>query len=98
MFNSAASARYRSSAQEFIPKRRTVMAQVIHTGLIMLLAVLHLASVSGCAIVQYGTHANEGPVLTPPVPTRATTKISSSDLKNGTFLGIAMSGGGSRAA
>jgi NTE family protein len=74
------------------------MAQVIYTGLIMLLAALHLASVSGCAIVAYGTHANEGPVLTPPTPTRATTKISSSDLKNGTFIGIAMSGGGSRAA
>jgi NTE family protein len=74
------------------------MAQVIHTGVIMLLAAFHLASVSGCAIVQYGTHANEGPVLTSPSPTRATTKISSSDLKNGTFIGIAMSGGGSRAA
>jgi NTE family protein len=74
------------------------MAQVIHTGLIMLLAAFHLASFSGCAIVAYGTHANEGPVLTPPNPTRATTKISSSDLKNGTFIGIAMSGGGSRAA
>jgi NTE family protein len=74
------------------------MVQVIHTGLIMLLAAFHLASVSGCAIVEYGTHANEGPVLTSPSPTRATTKISSSDLKNGTFIGIAMSGGGSRAA
>jgi NTE family protein len=74
------------------------MTQVIHTGLVMLLAAFHLASVSGCAIVQYGTHANEGPVLTSPSPTRATTKISSSDLKNGTFIGIAMSGGGSRAA
>ncbi len=74
------------------------MAQVIHTGLIMLLAVFHLASVSGCTIVEYGTHTNEGPVLTAPVPTRATTKISSSDLKNGIFLGIGMSGGGSRAA
>src|SRR5688500_1787049 len=74
------------------------MAQVAHTGLIMLLAVFHLASLSGCAIVEYGTHANEGPVLTAPVPTRATTKISPSDLKNGIFLGIGMSGGGSRAA
>jgi NTE family protein len=74
------------------------MAQVIHTGVIMLVAAFHLASVSGCAIVEYGTHANEGPVLTSPSPTRATTKISSSDLKNGTFIGIAMSGGGSRAA
>jgi NTE family protein len=74
------------------------MARVIHTRLIMLLAAFHLASVSGCAIVEYGTHANEGPVLTAPVPTRATTKISSSDLKNGIFLGIGMSGGGSRAA
>ena len=74
------------------------MAQLIHTGLIILLAAFHLASVSGCAIVAYGTHANEGPVLTSPTPTRATTKISSSDLKNGTFIGIAMSGGGSRAA
>jgi hypothetical protein len=74
------------------------MAQVIHTGVIMLLAAFHLASVSGCAIVQYGTHANEGPVLISPTPTRATTKIASSDLKNGTFIGIAMSGGGSRAA
>ncbi|HET9296411.1 MAG TPA: patatin-like phospholipase family protein [Candidatus Binatia bacterium] len=74
------------------------MAQVIHTGLMIMLAAFHLASVSGCAIVQYGTHANEGPVLTSPAPTRATTKISSSDLKNGTFIGIGMSGGGSRAA
>ena len=74
------------------------MAQVMHTGLIILLTAFHLASVSGCAIVAYGTHANEGPVLTSPTPTRATTKISSSDLKNGTFIGIAMSGGGSRAA
>ena len=74
------------------------MAQVIHMGLIMLLATFQLAFLSGCAIVQYGTHANEGPVLTSPVPTRATTKISSSDLKNGIFIGIAMSGGGSRAA
>jgi NTE family protein len=74
------------------------MAQVIRTGILMLLAAFHLASVSGCAIVQYGTHANEGPVLTAPSPTRATTVISASDLKNGTFLGIGMSGGGSRAA
>jgi NTE family protein len=74
------------------------MAQVIHKGLMIMLAAFHLASVSGCAIVQYGTHANEGPVLTSPAPTRATTKISSSDLKNGTFIGIGMSGGGSRAA
>ena len=74
------------------------MAQVIHTGLIILLAAFHLASVSGCAIVAYGTHANEGPVLTPPSSTRATTSISYDDLKDGLFLGIAMSGGGSRAA
>jgi NTE family protein len=74
------------------------MAQVVHTGFVIILAAFHLASVSGCAIFQYGTHANEGPVITSPRATRATTKISSSDLKNGTFIGIAMSGGGSRAA
>ena len=74
------------------------MAQVVHMGFMIILAAFHLASVSGCAIVQSGTHANEGPVITSPKSTRATTKISSSDLKNGTFIGIAMSGGGSRAA
>ncbi|HEX7226612.1 MAG TPA: hypothetical protein VF353_02460, partial [Candidatus Binatia bacterium] len=74
------------------------MAQVVHMGFMIILAAFHLASVSGCAIVQYGTHANEGPVLTPPSPTRATTNISYDDLKDGLFLGIAMSGGGSRAA
>ena len=74
------------------------MAQLLHTGRIVLLTAFHLAFVSGCAMVQYGTHANKGPVLTAPSSTRATTKISSSDLKNGIFLGIAMSGGGSRAA
>jgi NTE family protein len=74
------------------------MPKLLRTARIMLLAAFHLAFVSGCAVVQYGTHANRGPVLTAPSPTRATTKISSSDLSSGIFLGIAMSGGGSRAA
>jgi NTE family protein len=57
-----------------------------------------LIPLSACSILPIGTNANVGPVITRPMPTRATEVISPLDLKDGIFLGIAMSGGGSRAA
>jgi predicted acylesterase/phospholipase RssA len=57
-----------------------------------------LVAFPGCSILPIGTNANVGPVITSPMPTRATEVISPLDLKDGVFLGIAMSGGGSRAA
>src|ERR687895_29635 len=57
-----------------------------------------LVTLPGCSILPIGTNANVGPVITRPMPTRATEVISPLDLKDGVFLGIAMSGGGSRAA
>ena len=73
-------------------KRKTTKA-VIRSLATLLLAV----GLSGCSIFPFGTRANEGPT-TVLKPTRATTRITLSDLPNGVFVGIAMSGGGSRAA
>src|SRR5919106_281021 len=65
----------------------------------ILITVFHLACLSGCAVFPVWSNANVGPVLIRPNPTRATTRVDSTkDLKEGVFLGIAMSGGGSRAA
>lgn len=64
-----------------------------------LAAVLLLVGISGCSIFPFHTAANihlaEG---TQPSRTRATDEIALADLQNGIFVGIAMSGGGSRAA
>lgn len=62
-----------------------------------LAAGLLAVGLSGCAILPFGTRANEGPTAVRPA-TRATTLIVLPELPNQVFVGIAMSGGGSRAA
>ena len=49
-----------------------------------------------CSFLPFGTYANEGPIQMPPASTRASLVIP--DLPNDVFIGVAMSGGGSRAA
>jgi hypothetical protein len=53
----------------------------------------------GCSIFTLDTMRNQ-PLPSPlePLQTRATESISTSDLTDGVFVGIALSGGGSRAA
>ena len=62
-------------------------------------ALLVAVGISGCSILPFHTAANielvEG---IHPTRTRATDEITLADLQNGIFVGIAMSGGGSRAA
>jgi len=58
-------------------------------------------ALGGCAIFPYeaGTRANEpASAANPAKPTRAREDIAPADLPDGVFVGIAMSGGGSRAA
>jgi len=50
---------------------------------------------SGCSFLPLNTNANTGPVITPPKATRASEHLQ---LADDLFVGIAMSGGGSRAA
>jgi len=65
----------------------------------LLAAIPLFFGVSGCSILPFYTAANveliEG---TRPSRTRATDEITFAELQNGIFVGIAMSGGGSRAA
>jgi predicted acylesterase/phospholipase RssA len=57
------------------------------------------AGVAGCGSVPWHTAANRERLAdSQPAPTRATDEITLADLRNGVFVGIAMSGGGSRAA
>jgi NTE family protein len=63
-------------------------------GCLLLLAIL-----SGCAMIKNDTMRNE-PLPYPmeaAIPTRASQNITIDDLPNGVFIGIALSGGGSRA-
>ena len=62
----------------------------------LIIVIVALLLSTGCSIIPLGTYANEGPIQNPPSPTRATTVISK--LRNDVFVGVAMSGGGSRAA
>ncbi|MCC5793655.1 MAG: patatin-like phospholipase family protein [Chromatiales bacterium] len=52
---------------------------------------------AGCAIFPYGTSGNQ-PIPGPTSGTRATDQVSVAELDGAVFVGIAMSGGGSRAA
>ncbi len=52
---------------------------------------------SGCAIFEIDTMHNQ-PLTSGPQKTRATETVSKGELYNGKFIGIALSGGGSRAA
>src|SRR5262245_10878248 len=52
---------------------------------------------AGCAILPFYTAANKGPT-TEWKPTRATERLSVVDLSHHVFVGVALSGGGSRAA
>src|SRR2546430_10021816 len=62
------------------------------------LAIVELAlALTGCSIIPFYTRANER-FSEDTKPTRATREITVKDLPNGVFVGIAISGGGSRAA
>lgn len=56
-----------------------------------------IALAAGCAVVPYGTSGN-APIGEEANVTRATEDIQVAELDSGVFVGIAMSGGGSRAA
>jgi len=74
------------------------VGQTLIPGVAARLAVIALiATVAGCAIVPYGTSSNV-PISDEPRVTRATDEISVDELDSGVFVGIAMSGGGSRAS
>src|SRR6185369_12923608 len=70
------------------------------TNLLLLIGVLSLTlSISGCSIFKIDTMKNE--LLTEmvdPATSRASETISKSELPEGVFIGVAISGGGSRAA
>jgi predicted acylesterase/phospholipase RssA len=55
---------------------------------------------SGCSLIHVYTAANHerGAPPQPPAPTRATLTLGPGDMERGVFVGIAMSGGGARAA
>ncbi len=64
-----------------------------------LAAILLFFTAAGCGFLPFFTAANvELSEETEPSRTRATDDITLADLQNGIFVGIAMSGGGSRAA
>ncbi len=64
-----------------------------------LVATLLALGICGCSILPFHTAANVELIAgTQPSRTRATDEITLADLQNGVFVGIAMSGGGSRAA
>ena len=56
-----------------------------------------MAALAGCAIFPYGTSINV-PLAARHAATRATDTIDVAELDGGVFVGIALSGGGSRAA
>jgi hypothetical protein len=62
----------------------------------LIIVMVALLLSTGCSIIPIGTYANEGPIQKPPSPTRASTVIP--ELPNDVFVGVALSGGGSRAA
>jgi hypothetical protein len=74
---------------------RCLLASLIaYRWIIVALSVLIL---TGCSTVNLFASANE-PLSPKTRPTRATKAISYADLSNGVFIGLALSGGGSRAA
>ncbi len=77
----------------------TRSASVTSIGLRLLYTILFLPGIQGCGLLPFYTAANvelvEG---AQPFRTRATDEISFAEFQNGVFVGIAMSGGGSRAA
>lgn len=66
-------------------------------GLAAVTLAVAAAGLGGCAILPYGTSLNV-PAAGSPAPTRASDEITLGELDRGVFLGIALSGGGSRAA
>jgi NTE family protein len=67
--------------------------------LVYLLLSLLAAGLAGCVSLPFYTSANQPlPAIGAPPPTRATLHLHGSDLPGGTFIGVALSGGGSRAA
>jgi predicted acylesterase/phospholipase RssA len=63
-----------------------------------LLVIAGVCALAGCAIFRDHTFANTERLDNSALPTRATDQLGDDDLKNGVFIGVAMSGGGSRAA
>ena len=59
--------------------------------------VLLLLLLSGCAVIPRWISSNE-PLTTAQRATRANLTLTDGDLTNGVFVGIALSGGGMRAA
>jgi predicted acylesterase/phospholipase RssA len=65
----------------------------------LILISFQIVCASGCGLLPFWISENDMPFRERPPRTRATALIDpQADLKNGVFLGIAMSGGGSRAA
>ena len=68
------------------------------TGVSQVLAAVALAlALAGCSIIPLYTRANQR-LTDDAKPTRATRDIAVRELPNGVFVGVAISGGGSRAA
>ena len=68
------------------------------TGVSQLLAAVALAlALAGCSVIPLYTRANQR-LTDDAKPTRATRDIAVRELPNGVFVGVAISGGGSRAA
>lgn len=70
---------------------------VMRTCFLALVSILPIIELLGCSVLPLGTRANEGPAASRSV-TRATTQIARHELGNDVFVGVALSGGGSRAA
>lgn len=73
--------------------RRGVRGPVGNIPALVFLAI----SVAGCGILPFYARANKGPAADW-TPTRATAELTLNDLSHRVFVGVAMSGGGSRAA
>lgn len=65
----------------------------------LFVAALSVLVLSGCAVIHVYTAENvKRATPPPPVKTRATMALTDADMDRGVFVGVAMSGGGSRAA
>lgn len=76
-----------------LDRRRGVRGPVGNIPALVFLAI----SVAGCGILPFYARANKGPTADW-TPTRATAELTLNDLSHRVFVGVAMSGGGSRAA
>lgn len=78
-------------------RRRAGALRASGAALMAVASLAVLAALGGCAVLPYGTSLNE-PADGAPARTRASDEIGLDELDRGVFVGIALSGGGSRAA